>query len=98
MLNLLIKPLAIFGIDASVQNRVGASAYGLYFSLLNLSFLFNILLDVGINNYTTKNIAQYPHLVGRYWGKIMSFRLILFFLYAALTLIMALIFGYDSNH
>jgi O-antigen/teichoic acid export membrane protein len=97
VLNLLIKPLAIFGIDASVQNRVGASAYGLYFSLLNLSFLFNIVLDVGINNYTTKNIAQYPHLVGRYWGKIMSFRLILFFLYAALTLIMALVFGYDSN-
>jgi len=97
VLNLLIKPLAIFGIDASVQNQVGTSAYGLYFSLLNLSFLFNILLDVGINNYTTKNIAQYPHLVGRYWGKIMSFRLILFFLYASLTLIMALVFGYDSN-
>ena len=57
-LNLLIKPLALFGIDATVQNRVGPEEYGLYFSLLNLSVIFNMLIDLGINNYTTKNIAK----------------------------------------
>ncbi|NBP74833.1 MAG: polysaccharide biosynthesis protein, partial [Crocinitomicaceae bacterium] len=55
-LNLLIKPLAIFGIDASVQNEVGFIQYGTYFSLLNLSLILNILLDLGLNNYTTKQI------------------------------------------
>ncbi len=44
-LNLLIKPIALFGIDATVQNRVGAAEYGLYFSLLNFSVILNMLLD-----------------------------------------------------
>lgn len=97
VLNLLIKPFAIFGIDATIQNRIGAQEYGLYFSLLNLSFLFNIVMDLGINNYTTKNIAQFPHIAGNYMGKIFSFRLLLFFLYAALTFILALLIGYRGS-
>ena len=39
LLNLLVKPLAIFGIDAQVQNEVGAAEYGFYFSLLNFTML-----------------------------------------------------------
>jgi O-antigen/teichoic acid export membrane protein len=71
LLNLLVKPLAIFGIDATVQNRIGAEEYGLYFSLLNFAYFFNIILDLGITNYNTKYVAQYPHLVKRYMGKIL---------------------------
>lgn len=89
ILNLIVKPISIFGIDATVQNRVGAEDYGLYFSLLNLTFLFNIVLDLGINNFTTKNIAQYPHIVKRYIGKILTFRLVLFLVYVFITLILA---------
>ena len=37
ILNFLVKPIAIFGIDATVQNQVGADSYGIYFSLLNFS-------------------------------------------------------------
>lgn len=93
-LNLLVKPFSIFGIDASVQNRVGTDAYGLYFSLLNLTFLFNILMDLGINNFTTKNISQYPHIVTRYMGKLLSFRLLLFAVYAAITFGLGYTLGY----
>ena len=46
LLNLVIKPVAIFGIDVTVQNRVGSEDYGLYFSLLNFTYLFNILLTL----------------------------------------------------
>ena len=70
LLNLLIKPIALFGIDATVQNRVGPENYGLYFSLLNLSVLFNILLDFGINNYTTKHLAQDPEEIKKYFNAI----------------------------
>jgi len=97
VLNLLIKPIAIFGIDATVQNKVGAANYGIYFSLLNLTFLFNIILDLGINNFTTKNIAQYPHIVSRYMGKLLSFRLLLFGIYTAITLTVAFLLGYKIN-
>ena len=96
VLNLLIKPIAIFGIDTWVQNRVGAEAYGFYFSLLNLSLLFNILMDLGINNFTTKNVAQFPHIVSRYLGKVLMFRLLLFVIYALVTFISAYFLGYDS--
>jgi O-antigen/teichoic acid export membrane protein len=96
-LNLLVKPFSIFGIDATVQNRVGAEEYGLYFTLLNVSFLFNILMDLGINNFTVKNIAQYPHIVSRYMGKLISFRLFLFLIYSTITLLLGAIIGYDSR-
>lgn len=97
VLNLLVKPFAIFGIDATIQNRVGAEEYGLYFSLLNLTFLFNILSDLGINNFTTKNIAQYPHIAPRYIGKLFSFRLILFAFYAIVTLSIGVGIGYRGH-
>ncbi len=94
LLNLLVKPLAIFGIDATVQNRVGTDAYGLYFSLLNLSFLFNILMDLGINNFTTTNVAQHPTIAIRYINKLFSFRILLFIVYAIVTLSVGVIAGY----
>lgn len=97
MLNLLVKPFAIFGIDATVQNRVGSDEYGLYFALLNLTFLFNIVTDLGINNYTTKHVAQYPQIVSQYIGKIFSFRLILFVIYAILTLSIGIGIGYEGE-
>lgn len=95
--NLLIKPYAIFGIDAEVQNRVGTEEYGLYFTLLNFSYLFNIFLDLGITNYNTRYVAQHPNLVRRYIGNILSLRLVLFGVYVVLSVGLALLLGYDTN-
>ena len=97
LLNLLIKPIALFGIDATVQNRVGPENYGLYFSLLNLSVLFNTLLDLGINNFTTKNLAQDPEKIKKYFGKVFSFRLVLFTFYSIFTFGLALFLGYSGR-
>lgn len=96
VLNLLIKPLAIFGIDAEIQNRVGSEQYGIYFSLLSFSFLFNILLDFGINNYTTKHVAQYPKVAVSYLGKILVLRGLLFVLYAVVSFSIALMLGWEK--
>lgn len=96
-LNLLIKPLALFGIDATVQNRVGPEEYGLYFSLLNLSVILNMLLDLGINNYTVKSIAQKPDIAKRYFGKIFTFRLILFLIYFSALMLFAFVLNYSSK-
>jgi len=96
-LNLLIKPLALFGIDATVQNRVGTEEYGLYFSLLNLSVILNMLLDLGINNYTTKRIAQSPEIAQRYFAKVFSFRLLLFLFYFIVLMFFAYGLSYSSK-
>jgi len=97
LLNLLIKPIALFGIDATVQNRVGPENYGLYFSLLNLSVLFNILLDFGINNYTTKHLAQDPEEIKKYFAKVFTFRVVLFSLYSVFTFSLAYFLGYSGR-
>lgn len=97
LLNLLVKPFFILGIDAEVQNRVGEAVYGNYFALLNFSFLLNILLDLGISNYNTKNIAQHPQLIAKHFSKILWLRFSLFLLYAAFTLITGLFIGYSGQ-
>ena len=97
LLNLLVKPVALFAIDASVQNRVGEAEYGLYFTLLNLTVIFNIFLDFGINNYTTKRIAQQTTNQANFFGSIMVFRLILFILYAIVVSLTAILLGYGAR-
>lgn len=97
VLNLLVKPFYILGIDAEVQNRVGEAAYGNYFSLLNFSFILNILLDLGITNYNTKNIAQHPKQLTNHFGKILGLRLLLFFLYVSVAFLVGTFIGYSGK-
>ncbi len=97
LLNLLVKPFYILGIDAEVQNRVGAEIYGNYFALLNFSFLLNILLDFGITNFNNRNIAQNPQLIQKHFGQLLGIRLILFLIYAFATLGIGFIVGYSSQ-
>lgn len=57
ILNVIIKPLWIFGIDRQLQNETGTAVYGAYFSLLNFSILFSFLLDWGITAYFNRQLA-----------------------------------------
>jgi len=56
--NLLIKPIYIFGIETQAQNMLGPNTWGLYFGLLNFCLLFQIILDPGIHNQNTKWVAE----------------------------------------
>jgi len=96
-LNLLVKPFWIFGIDRTVQNTVGSEEYGWYSSLMNFTFLFNILLDFGITNFNNKNIAQNNHLLNKHFSGIVLFKFLLAILYIIVTLSVGLIWGYDSR-
>jgi len=95
ILNAVIKPFYILGIDAEVINRVGASVYGNYFALINFSFLLNIILDLGITNYNVKNIAQHHQLLDKYFSGIITLRFFLVLVYLAITFIIAIFIGYD---
>lgn len=96
--NVLIKPLYIIEIEAEVQNLVGPSDYGLFFSLFNFCFLFTIILDPGINNYNSKYIAEnrdhyLSHISTTIWIK---FFLGLVFL--AIVYIGGLLMGYPAAY
>lgn len=96
-LNLLIKPFWILGIDRGVQNTVGAHDYGLYAALFNFSFLFNILLDLGITNFNNRNIAQHNHLLDKHLSGILVLRLVLAFAYFAVSILIATLLGYRGS-
>jgi len=96
-LNFLVKPFYILGIDAEIQNRVGAEDYGMYFSLLGFTFLFTIFLDVGIVNFTTRTISQQPFLIQKYFSKVFSLRIFLALSYGVLVLIIGGIIGYNQS-
>ncbi len=96
-LNLLVKPFWIVGINTAVQNRVGAEEFGFYFAVLNFSFLFNILLDLGITNFNNRNIAQHHQLLNKHFSSILSLRGVLVLLYFVVTVLFALAVGYSGE-
>jgi O-antigen/teichoic acid export membrane protein len=96
LLNILIKPVFIFGIDLTIQNEVGTD-YGFYFTLFNFSFLFNILLDVGITNFNNRNIAQNSHLLNKHFSRILILKFLLAMVYFIITFVIAVAIGYDPD-
>jgi O-antigen/teichoic acid export membrane protein len=75
LINLIIKPFYIFGIDRAVQNRVGESNYGIYFALFSFTFLFQIINDFGIQNYNSREISQHRQLLDKYFSGILSLKI-----------------------
>lgn len=57
LLNIIIKPVWIFGIDRKVQNIVGTETYGTYFSLFGFSIVFSFLLDWGFTSFFNRELA-----------------------------------------
>lgn len=89
-LNLIIKPIYVFGIDREVQNTVGAEVYGRFFTLLNLAIIFQILLDLGIENFIRKEIARHPEKASHYFSNIVALKLLLLIPYLAVCFSVAL--------
>lgn len=75
-INLVIKPLYVFGIDVGVQNAVG-SMYGLYFGLLNFTYLFLIVGDLGIQQYNNREVAYDQARIRTLFSKLLSLKLLL---------------------
>ncbi|MFT6844243.1 MAG: O-antigen/teichoic acid export membrane protein [Flavobacteriales bacterium] len=95
-LNLLVKPFWIFGIDRVVQIEVSEETYGMYYALINFSFLFNIVLDAGITNFNNKNVAQHKQMLQKHFSWMFSTKLILGAAYAIVTMSAAIMLGYSS--
>jgi O-antigen/teichoic acid export membrane protein len=77
VINLIIKPFYIFGIDRAVQNRVGEENYGIYFTLFSFTFLFQIVNDFGIQNFNSREISQHRQLLDKYLSGILSLKILL---------------------
>lgn len=94
LLNFLIKPFWLLGIDRSVQNAVGAESYGIYYALFNLSFLLDILLDFGITNFNNRDIARNHKLIGKNLIGIAYMKLGFALLYLLMSFSLGFFLGY----
>lgn len=96
-INLLVKPFWILGIDRSVQNIVGDASYGTYLAIFNFSYLFYILLDIGLTNFNSKNIAQNNQLLSKHFVGISQAKILLSIVYSIVIFTIGLIIGYDAG-
>jgi O-antigen/teichoic acid export membrane protein len=97
LLNLLIKPLYLLGIDAEVQERTGAGEYGLFFALMNFAFLFNIIADFGISNRNAREAAIEGGFSLEEAAYTAGLRILLAFCYLSITLCAGYFAGYSGD-
>ncbi len=95
--NLLIKPIWIFGIDRKIQLIIGAEEYGNYFAAMNFSFLFSIVLDLGINNFANRAISRTPARAGSYLYNLLKIKSLISILYILITLSVAYFSGLSGR-
>lgn len=93
--NVVVKPLWVFGIDRTVQNTVGTEQYGTYFAVFNFSLLFYVILDSGIASFNSRTLAQDPNLHGLYWHRLLKLKLLLVAVYAIICVLGAFYLRYD---
>jgi len=93
ILNVIIKPIWIFGIDRQVQNVVGTAAYGAYFSLFNFSIVFSFLLDWGLTAYYNRQLATGKENFANKAGNFLFIKLLFAFIYTMVILAVAWLSG-----
>lgn len=96
LLNLIVKPVYILGIVAEVQNKVGEDAFGVFFALSGLGFLFNIMLDLGINNFNTRQVAADEKVQPERFAKLLFLRAVLALIYMVVLWVAGWSLGYDA--
>ena len=96
-LNLLVKPFWYFGIDLEVQNRLGDALYGQYLSIFNFSYLFYILLDLGITNFNSRNIASDNKMLSKHLAGLAEIKLLLGVCYAIVIFAVGYLNGFREG-
>ena len=98
VLNLLIKLFWVFVIEISVQNTLGAEVYGSYFESFNFAYLFFILLDLGLSNYTSRTVAGDPNALRHLFPSIFSIKVVLSLVYLLVLISATLLMNYEAFH
>lgn len=94
LVNLLIKPVWILGIDAKVQVLLGNEVYGSYMTLLNIGLIFNILLDLGLQNYNNRAVAQAHNTFTRLFPNIMATKAVFSLVYFGVLMLAGHLLNY----
>ncbi len=97
LVNFIIKPIWVFGIDRSVQNHIGSEEYGLYFAIFNYVYIFQILLDFGLQNFNQTEIAADNSKFKKLLPGMLSAKFVLTIAYIILTVLVGYLLGYSEQ-
>ncbi len=95
VLNAIVKPVWIFGIDRQVQNEVGVATYGIYFSIFNLSIVLSFLNDWGLTSFYNRQLAARHESITNNAGSFIFLKLLFALLYMAVIFLVALATGIE---
>ncbi|MBK9271131.1 MAG: polysaccharide biosynthesis C-terminal domain-containing protein [Saprospiraceae bacterium] len=98
LVNVLVKPLYLFGIDRKVQVLVGTEDFGQYIALFNFTLILQFINDFGLQAWTNRAIGQQTARVKENYGELISIRLQLSVYYLIVSLGFGLLwFGGNLN-
>jgi O-antigen/teichoic acid export membrane protein len=95
LVNLLIKPFYVFGIERTVQERVGTEQYGLYATLYSFAYLLFMVNDFGIHYFNSRTVARHPQLAAKLFPNTLIVKGLLAGLYLVLVLVAAQVRGFE---
>lgn len=98
LINILIKPFYLFVIEVGVQNKVGPEEYGVFFSLFNFCYLFQIITDLGLNNYNNTSVAKNDDFLSHNISKILGLKVVLSLLFFVCIWISVFVIGYPKDY
>lgn len=97
VINLIVKPMYIFGIEARVQDLVGVESYGYYFSLLNFVFLFQFINDPGLQTWNAQFVPKNRQSIGSHLGQLALTKFILSGVFILVVWLMSFFMGYKDD-
>lgn len=97
VLNLVVKSFYLFGIDRVVQNILPEGEYGLYFTLFNFAFLFQIISDFGLQNYNARHLSSSRQLLSKYFPYLLGLKLVLGLVFVIVVAIAGYAWGFRDH-
>ena len=95
-INVLIKPAYIFAVEIPVQNYVGNIDYGMYFTFLNLAYIFQLMTDFGLQNLTLAELPRDRSRLSALWSNGAMLRVLFAVLFVFVMGLTGLALGYWS--
>lgn len=89
LLNAVIKPLWIFGIDRQVQNLAGTEAYGHYFAVFGLAYVLGFLLDWGLTTFLNRMLSAGEEKGRETIAACIKLKIVFAFIYLAVVSVIA---------
>ena len=95
MISQVITSICAFVWTILLARYLGVSDFGIMSFAISFSTIINILLDLGVNTYATRDISRDTDLASEYLGKLIPLKIILSILTIFISLIILFLMGKD---